>query len=269
MEVGLVDGTKLGKLLEEAVGEPLFNRVGRQISLTEAGEGLLRLTRQFFEQEAQIGEYLDQSRAEVAGTLRIVADSARHITSAVGRFRVAYPKVFVPIRTGNTEEVLRQLRNYEAEIGVVGNLAHAADLDTFDLGQTPIIAIAARGLLPHGTVTVDLADLPRWPLIFREEGSRTRANLLEAAARHGVTLSPVIEVEGREAMREMVASGAGLGFVSDAEFGHDSRLVRVPIRDVGLGMTETLVTLAARRDVAVLRAFHRVLGRLDGDAGWG
>lgn len=248
--------------LEQTHDVLLFHREARQITLTVVGEALFRLTREMFEVEDRIGAFLDQSRAAVSGTLRIVADSALHITEAVGAFRTAHPRVFVSIHTGNTEEVLRRLRNYETEVGVVGNLVEAPDLDLVDLGRTPIIAIAATGYLPSGAA-LGFADLARYPLIFREPGSRTRANIQEEAARQGVPLRPAIEVEGREAMREVVAAGAGIGFVSEAEFGHDRRLVRLPIADVDLGMSEAVVTLKARRDVPVIRAFLAAVPRAD------
>ncbi len=245
--------------LEQAHDTLLFDRSGRQVRLTQAGEGLLRLTRQFFEQQALIEEYLNQSRAEVVGTLRIVADNALHITDAIHRFRQAYPDVFVTIRTGNTEDVMRHLRDYDAEVGVVANQQATAELDVVDLGQSPIIAIAAQGLLPQKTKSLRFGDLPKWPLIFREEGSRTRADLLAEAERLRVKLKPVVEVEGREALREIVASGAGLGFVSEAESGNDDRIARLPLTGTKLGMRETLVSLSARREVPVIRAFLRIM----------
>jgi len=241
--------------LEEAHDTLLFERDTRHVRLTEAGEGLFRLTRRFFEVEGEIADFLDQNRAALSGQLRIVADSAVHITPAVGRFRVAHPGVTVSLWTGNTEDVLARLRRYEAEIGVVGNLGKSADLDRIELGHTPIIAIAARGMIPGNVSQLSFDDLPRWPLIFREPGSRTRARIEAAAKQLGVTLSPAIQVEGREAMREVVATGAGIGFLSDAEFGHDTRLRKLELTGVDLGMSETVVTLTARRDVAVIRAF--------------
>lgn len=96
-------------------------------------------------------------------------------------------------------------------------------------------------------------------MIFREQGSRTRASLEAEARRHNVPLAPAIEVEGREAMREIVASGEGIGFLSEAEFGHDRRLMRLPIRGMGLAMSEAVVTLKARRDVPIIRAFQKSL----------
>ena len=245
--------------LEQTHDTLLFHRDRRQVTLTAAGEELFRLTREFFEVEERIGAFLDQSRGEITGKLRIVADSALHITGAVGHFRAAHPNVFVSIQTGNTHEVLQLLRTYGAEIGVVGNLEPAPDLDLVDLGRSPIMCIVRKGYLADETSSLGLKDLSRYPLIFREQGSRTRANLEAETRRRRVHLSPAIEVEGREAMREVVASGAGIGFVSEAEFGHDNRLTLVPIRDLQLAMSEALVTLKARRDVPVIRAFQKTI----------
>lgn len=243
--------------LEQAHDTLLFHRDHKQVRLTNAGEGLFRLTRQYFELETGIGEYLSRSRASVHGTLRIVADSALHVTEALSRFQEAYPKVFVSLQTGNTAEVLARLRDYDAEVGVVGNIEPASDLVQHELGRTPIIAIAAKGFLPSGTKLLRFEELRDWPLVFRETGSHTRRALEEEASRRGIKLAPTIAVDGREAMREVVASGAGLGFVSEAEFGHDSRLRKVPITNLKIEMTETLVHMSMRSDVPVIRAFLR------------
>jgi aminoethylphosphonate catabolism LysR family transcriptional regulator len=245
--------------LEVAHDVLLFDRSGRKVRLTEAGEGLFKLTKSFFEIEDGIAVYLDRNRAAIAGRLRIVADSAVHVTQAIGRFRVSHPKVAISLWSGNTEDVLARLRSYDAEVGVVGNIGDDPDLDRVPLGETPIVAIAAHGLIPGEPRSIDFRDLGNWPLVIREPGSRTRAKLEAAAARAGIQLAPAIEVEGREAMREVVASGAGLGFVSEAEFGHDTRLRRIAISSAELSMAETLVTLRARRDVPVIRAFLKAL----------
>lgn len=245
--------------LEQRHDVLLFAREARQVRMTEAGEALFRLTSEMFEVEDRIGALFDESRAALSGHLRIMADSAMHITDAVRRFRAASPDVFVTIRTGNTEDLLRRLRNYEAEIGVVGNSISAPDLDSIDLGRTPILALVAKGYLPQGTRKLQFRDLGQYPLIYREIGSRTRAQVEEEADRLRLGLTPSIEVEGREAMREVVASGAGIGFISEAEFGHDRRLKAIPFEDVDLGMSESLVTLSARRDVPLIRGFIKAV----------
>jgi LysR family transcriptional regulator, low CO2-responsive transcriptional regulator len=233
----------------------LFTRAHKRVTLTPAGEDLFRLSKQYFSTETQIAEFLNEARSAVSGTLRIIADSAHHVTAILTRFRKRYPQVQVSLHTGNTGEVLNALRNYDADIGVAGSLSPGRDMDIVNLGATEITGFAARGLLPPGIRSLSLQDLGNWPLIFRESGSKTRQKLEEQALKQGITLTPAIEAEGRETVRELVASGAGIGFVSMAEFGHDTRLVRLPLSDIDIAMSETIACLGQRRDVKVIRAF--------------
>lgn len=253
--------------LEQAYDVLLFRRDRKQVDLTAQGAALFRLTRRYFEAEEAIAAQLTASRAAISGTLRIIADSAHHITGALRAFRSAHPEVFISLRSGNSDQVLAALRNYDAEIGVLGSLDAAPDLDMIDLGATPILAVAARASLPVGTAALSLDQLAGHPVILREKGSRTRAAIEAAARQRNVRLTAVIEAEGREAMREVVASGAGIGFVSEAEFGNDSRLIKLPLEQGRLRMTETLVVLRMRREVPVIRAFLRAVADTAPDPG--
>lgn len=241
--------------LEQEYDVLLFHRERKRVHLTEEGERLFLLTKRFFEAEQQIEDYMSETRSAVDGTLRIIVDSAHHITDTLSRFRAKHPDVFVSLRTGNTDDILNELRAYNAEIGVVGSMDPGSEFETVDLGSTPIIAFAAKGYLAPDLDQVSLPELARMQLVFREKGSKTRQKLEEEAVRQKVKLKPAFEVEGREAMREVVASGSGVGFVSEAEFGNDSRLVKVPIKDADLRMNETLIYMSLRRDVRIIRTF--------------
>ncbi|WP_120502107.1 LysR substrate-binding domain-containing protein [Roseovarius sp. EL26] len=233
----------------------MFHRDKKGVRLTAAGEQMFLMTKRFFEVEQQIEEYLSESGAAVEGQLRIIADSAHHVTSHLSRFRRRYPNVFVSLHTGNTTEILNELRTFNAEIGIVGSIDPGHEFHSVDLGSTRITAFSVKGYLPKGITTLSLKDLSNEQLVFREPGSKTRQKLEEEAQRKNITLTPALEVEGREAMREVVAAGTGIGFVSEAEFGNDARLVQIPLRDTELSMSETMVHMATRRDVRVIRAF--------------
>ena len=219
----------------------LFHREKKKVWLTEAGEKLYRLTKQFFEIEQEIEDFLSESSQAVTGELRIIADSAHHVTAILRRFQKRYPDITISLRVGNSEEILDELRSYDAEIGVIGNPSPGRDVEILNLSTTEIVAFAACDLLPDEKTTLTIKELAEFPLIYREQGSKTRQKLEETAAAQGVSLHPSIVAEGREAVREVVASGAGIGFVSLAEFGNDER-VR-PLRLVGadIEMSETLV----------------------------
>ena len=251
--------------LEEEYAVLLFNRQRKQVTLTEAGEGLLQITRRLFDSEQQALDYLLENRALQAGHLRIVADSAHHLLHILATFRERYPRVTVSVRSGNTETVVGLLFRYEADLGILGERPELAHFDCEVLGTSPIIAFVARGHPLAGAGRLALTDLPAHPLVLRERGSKTRAKLEQAARAAGIDLTPAIEAEGREAVREIVASGAGIGFVSQAEFGKDRRLV--PIRldpDAGLMMDEALIALRERHGAKLVQAFFAVARQLRG-----
>lgn len=233
----------------------LFQRERKRVNLTPEGEQLYRFTKQYFEIEDQIEDYLSETKAAIDGELRIIADSAHHMTSFLGSFQKKYPKITITVRSGNTEEILEELRSYNAEIGVVGSLSPGKDMDVLNLGSTEIVAFAAQGVLLASQPTLTLEELAELPLIFREHGSKTREKLEDAAEKHGIRLKPAIVAEGREAVRELVASGAGIGFVSQAEYGHDDRLQQIKLKGVNLQMGESMISLSQRRDVKIIRAF--------------
>ncbi len=233
----------------------LFNRNRKQVTLTPAGERLLLVTKQFFEVELQISDVLSENRTALEGTLRIIADSAFHVTQRLNAFRSKHPGVLISVRTGNTADILTALRNYDAEIGLVGALNPGPDMETVSLGKSPIVAFASKGFFTDATKTISIQDLPEYPLVFREKGSKTRQKLEEEGLRQGIVLQPTFEVEGREAVQEIVAAGAGIGFVSEAELDRDKRLITLHLGCPQLMMAESLIHLKQRSDVRLIRAF--------------
>ncbi|MCG6859370.1 MAG: LysR family transcriptional regulator [Salaquimonas sp.] len=248
--------------LEEEYDVILFNRRKKQVTLTPAGRRLLEVTHRFFEVETQALELLSESRALSAGTLRIVADSAMHLLHILQPFRMRYPKVRLSLRAGNSQEVFDALFNYEADVGVLGEAPQTRDMEVVRLSTTPMVAFAAVGSEAARASSLTLRQLTRFPLVLREPGSKTREKLEAAARRAGVELTAAIEAEGREAIREIVASGAGVGIVSEAEFGHDPRIVKIPLAGEMLAMDEALICLRERASGKLVKAFMEMAGEI-------
>lgn len=241
--------------LEEQYDVLLFNRHKKQVVLTKQGEQLLEITRRMFDTEQQAHDLLSESRALRSGTLRIVADAAHHLLHILARFRQKYPGIQVSLRAGNTETVVTSLYAYEADLGVLGQIPEGRDFNILKLNSTPIVAFVAADHPIAGRRTIGLGELAKLPLVMRERGSKTRQKLEETAAAAGVELKPAVEAEGREAVREIVASGGGVGFVSGAEFGQDNRLVEVAIDAPEMLMDEALICLRERAGGKLVRAF--------------
>ncbi|MBZ9754422.1 LysR family transcriptional regulator [Mesorhizobium sp. ESP6-5] len=241
--------------LEEEYDVLLFNRNKKQVTLTHSGQKLLEITHRMFDTEQQALELLTESRALRSGTLRIVADAAHHLLHILGSFRARYPGVQVSVRAGNTERVISSLYSYDADIGVLGEVPAGRDFEVLKLNSTPIIAFTSIDHPLSGKKSLTLKQLAQESLVMRERGSKTRQKLEDLAAASKIELRPVIEAEGREAVREIVASGAGIGFVSAAEFGQDSRLIPITIDAPETLMDEALICLRERSGGKLVRAF--------------
>ncbi|MFL2766773.1 MAG: LysR substrate-binding domain-containing protein [Paracoccaceae bacterium] len=250
------------KQLEEFYDNLLFKREKKRISLTSAGKELFILTKQFFEVEEQINSHLSKSSASVSGKIRIVADSAIHIIKILKSFRKNYPDVIIDLTIGNSKEVTTSIRNYDAEIGVIGSPVEGPDLQTLTLETSKIKAIASKKFFNKIPKSLSFQDLEQLPLVFRENGSHTRETLIAEALKQKKQLVPVIEVTGREGLHELVANGLGIGFVSQAEIGQDPRLAHIDIDAGHTEMTETLMYLTARKEVPVIRAFLKAAENL-------
>lgn len=244
--------------LEEEYDVLLFNRHKKQVTLTTFGQQLLEITRRVFEVEQQALDLLSESRALRSGHLRIIADAAHHLLGILGQFREKFPNVRVSVRSGNTEEVIEALHSYEADIGVLGETPDNKDFVVHKLSSSPIIAFAAVNHEAARSKSLTLQQLSQLPLIFREQGSKTRQKLVEVALENGIDLKPIIEAEGREAVREIVASGAGIGFVSRAEFCEDMRVKTIEINAREVLMDEAVICLRERSNGVIVKAFMTI-----------
>ena len=233
----------------------LFNRHKKQVSLTGSGQRLLEITRRMFGNEKQALELLSEARTLRSGALRIVADSAHHLLHVLAPFRAEYPGIAITVQSGNTAEVMARLYSYDADVGVLGEVPSGRDFEAIRLSSTPLIAFVARGHELSGRRAMSLGELAGQPLVLRERGSMTRRNLERAVAARGLALRPAIEAEGREAVREIVAAGGGVGIVSVAEFGRDTALVPITISDCNIVMDEALVCLRERAGGRMVSAF--------------
>jgi len=244
--------------LESEYDIRLFDRQKKQIRLTESGKQLLDITNRLFEIETQAMEFLSETQSLRTGTLKIFADSAHHILHVLAQFRHAHPAVSVSINTGNSASVIARLQNYEADIGVVGKVPEGREFEVVALSSSPIIAFASRNNQLAKNKALSLRELCNHPLVLREEGSLTRALLEAELASKSIKIAVAIEAEGREAVQEIVAADGGIGFVSQAEFGNDHRLVKLDIADASMIMDEAIICLRERSDSKAIRTFMTI-----------
>ena len=236
--------------LEELFGVLLFHRTKRSVQLTELGEQLLGITQRLYAVAAEAQELLSSSRALQSGSLTLAVDSPVHVLPFIAAFNERYPGIRFNLVTGNTDEALARLFAYQADFAVLGRPVTDDNLLSHVLSSAPLVAFVGLEHPWAGRESIVLADLDDTPLVLRERGSMTRQMIEDELRREGLRVRSALEVEGREAVFEMVAAGLGVGIVSAAEFGSSRAMRALPILDCQQRMTETLV---CRRDQGARR----------------
>jgi aminoethylphosphonate catabolism LysR family transcriptional regulator len=233
----------------------LFNRTSRLVTLTEAGKHLLSITSRMFECEAEALEFLNETWDLQTGTLTISADAPFHILKVVREFRARFPGVDINIKSGNSEEILQQLLEFEADIGVLSRVPEDSRLQSLCLREDPLVAVVSKDHHWAKKRAIRFSDLADQPLVLRERGSTTRLLMEQEFARQRIRPGAVMEIEGRENLREAVAMGNCVGIVSKPEFGYDNRLKMLALEGCDLPMHEYMVCLENRSSMRLVAAF--------------
>ncbi|MEQ9325798.1 MAG: LysR substrate-binding domain-containing protein [Rhodospirillales bacterium] len=243
------------KALEDAYGIRLFDRRGRGVALTDLGENLLQITRRLFDLEEQAAELLSANRALEGGHLKIGIDSPMHVTPILTEFVKRYPGITIGLSTGNSDKVLHDLLDYRTDIAVVARLQVDDRLVSIVLREDRLVVFMRKDHPLAGRGYIGLGDIAGERLILRETGSVTRQIFEEALDRAQIEPQTVMEMDSREAVREAVTAGLGIGVVSNAEIGEATGLATLDIVDADVTMTEYLVCLRERRRLRIVRAF--------------
>lgn len=247
--------------LEDAYGSELFLRRRGGVELTAFARKLYAVTERMFEAEAEALELLSRARGLEEGSLSIGADAATHVLPLIRRFRERYPKIGLRLVAGNSAQLLARLDRFEIDFAVIAGAPPQQDYHARLLREDALAAFTGAAHPFAKRHEISFAEFVQQPVVLREEGSVTRTLLLEEAARRGLSLGNVLEIESREAAREAVASGLGVGVVSTAEIIPDERLHSLRFSDWEARMSEWLVCLATRADLHIMRAVLGLLRR--------
>lgn len=252
--------------LEKQYGVELFHRRGHRIMVSEVGLALLPLARQIKALEAEAELLLRDNGALLSGGLRIGAVGPFHVTEMIAAYNAQHPRIRISLTVGNSEEVLKSLGEYQCDVAILATFNEDPRYLSMAFRSHPVILFVAAGHPLAGREEIDLTELNGQAMIMREVGSTTRKVLETALDNAHASPRIAMEIGSREAIREAVGRGLGIGAVSLAEYipGPNLRPIRIKGDPV---MTNTHVYWLAERHgshlVQSFLAIARVLADLD------
>lgn len=248
--------------LETAIGKRLFERTGRRVRLTSAGEALFAATGRLADAIGSVERVLDGSYGERSGVLRVSADSAVHVLPVLGHMKKATGELNFSLRIDNSSAVTAQVLNEEVDVGVMARATDDARLSAARIRQDRLVLLVSRRDPLAARKRLKLADFAGRDLVVRERGSITREVMERQLEAAGIRTGQIFDVATREAVREAVAAGFGAGVVFASEAGNDARLTTLVIQGADLTVAEYAICRAERRRVPLIAQFFDAAARM-------
>lgn len=248
--------------LEGELGVQLFDRSGRRVRLTPAGEALLlraeRILAEVASAEAEVAEFAGGGRGRVVvGTLPSLAE--HQLPPLVAAFHQRHPRLELIVREERTARLHELLDAGEVDLALLHRAPDEADARTnrtieplFTEALVAAVApqhpLAARQSLP-------LEELRREDFILTKAGSVIRDTILAACTVAGFSPRIAFESGAAATVRALAAVGLGVAILPRSEaMGGTPPLVAIPL-EPGLERTVALAWPTARRHAPATAAF--------------
>ncbi len=222
------------KQLEDEIGLPVFDRVGKAIQLTDAGRELLHHARTIKNQLEEAQQCLEELRGIKRGRLNLtMASTANYFTPRLlAGFCQEYPDIQVSLHVANRVGLLEALENNTTDMVIMGKQPANMPLAAKVFLENPLVVIAPPDHPLAGRCAIPLSELTKEAFIIREVGSGTRAAVERFLATHDLERPQSLEMNSSEAIKQAVQAGLGLGVVSLHTLEMELTLGRLVVLDV-------------------------------------
>lgn len=251
--------------LEREAGVPLFERLGRRLHLTPAGEAALRACTAMLGQLRSVEEELAALRGVEGGLLNVGVISAGDYFFAdlLASFCSQHAGVRLSLSVCNRDELLEKLDLNLVDLGVMGQPPEDEAFAASAFAEHPIVIVASPKHALAGARRGTLASLAGVPFIAREQGSLTRSVMDETLRRARVKPAIAIEAASTETIKRAVAAGFGVAFVSAHAVAAEiaaGRLALIDVEGTPVRRQWFSVHRRGKRLPAVAAAFVEFLG---------
>jgi len=204
------------KLLEGELGEPLFDRRGRTVRLTGAGELLTEYAKRLLSLRDEAVLAVGELRGLSRGTLRLGANETTCLyllPEVLSAFKQAYPKVQVDIHRAITRSITERVIEGKLDFGIVTLPIKNSRLEAITIHRDEMALIVGPGHAISTRRSVKMNDLEDEPFILHKIGTTTRERLVKHFNDGGVKIKVSMELASIETIKRFVSIGMGISIV--------------------------------------------------------
>lgn len=192
------------RLLESEIGVPLFDRIGKKVFITKAGDILYHHCLRIFGELKQAHTAIEELKGLQKGTLSVGCSGSHLLISSVVRFHTRYPGIKVSIIQLPTEEIKEQLLKNRLDIGIAFLPLEDPQLNSLHLYTEELCLAVHKDNLLAGHSVIALEMLKSVPIVLLPSEYIIRQFIDQATDKLGFLLSPMIEIMPFEHLLEIV-----------------------------------------------------------------
>ncbi|MCE5361530.1 MAG: LysR family transcriptional regulator [Acidithiobacillus sp.] len=202
--------------LEQEIGLPLTEQVGKRVFLTDAGTEVLRASARISDQLEELSRSLEHLRDIEDGHIRIAVTSAANAFAVdlLARFQQQHSHIQIRLDIANRREVLESLERNDIDMAIMGEPPQTMDLIALPFHRNDLIVIAAANSSLFRFSMIPLEQLAKETFVLREPGSGTREAILRYFEEHGLHIEDRVIMNNNESIKQAVKVGMGVAVVS-------------------------------------------------------
>ena len=207
------------KELEEYYGTRLFDRLGKKVVLTQAGEILYAKTEIIFNMIDQLKLEIDELQGLNRGVLNIgssITIGVYLLPGVLGQFRSMFPNIGIRLDIAMNQQVVENILNNSIDMGFLGDPVDDDRLKLEHFITDELVLIVPSNHEWASRDTIEPHELLGCSFISSRRGSGTRAVIEERLGRIGIILKNTIEFGHTEAVKKAVEAGLGVSIISKA-----------------------------------------------------
>lgn len=249
------------KQLEQEVGLPLFEQLGKKIYLTEAGKEMYEFSRGIAQQVRDIESVFDDLKGVKRGNLSLsVTSTGKYFAPyLLAEFVKLHPGTKVHLEVTNREEILVELQENIPNMAIMGRPPNTLELTSQEFMNNPLVVFSRPDHPLAKEKNIPISRLMEENFILRERGSGTRNAVEDFFEQRNMQLNTSMEMSRNEAVKHSVMAGLGLGIISLHALELELALNRIAILDVeGFPVMKKwyLVYRTGKRMSPIAQAFH-------------
>ncbi len=204
------------KQLTQSLGLSLFEQIGKQLYLTEAGTALFTTCQDIFDKLDNFEMKVADLKGAKQGHLHLatVTTAKYFVPRLLGSFCQQYPNVDISLQVNNHQDLTQRMQDNRDDLYIMSQPPEGIDLQAESFLDNPLVVVARQDHRLVGKRNISIQQLEGESFIMREQGSGTRQAIQALLKKHEIQMSVRLELGSNEAIKQAIAGGLGISVLS-------------------------------------------------------